>query len=48
MLAIYGTFSNLLGRTNVLTVSTDPVSGRSSAVEMRPRAPLVVGVDWRF
>jgi hypothetical protein len=48
MLAIYGTFSNLLGRTNVLTVTTDPVSGRSSAVEMRPRAPLVVGVDWRF
>ena len=48
LLALYGTFSNLLARTNVLTVATDPVSGRTSAVEMRPRAPLVIGVDWRF
>jgi hypothetical protein len=48
MLALYGTFSNLLGRTNVLTIVTDPVSGQRTAVEMRPRAPLVLGVDWRF
>ena len=48
MLAVYGTYSNLLGRTNVLTFVTDPASGTRSAVEMRPRAPLVVGIDWRF
>jgi hypothetical protein len=48
MLAVFGTFTNLLGRTNVLTVVTDPTTGGSSAIEMRPRAPLVVGLDWRF
>jgi hypothetical protein len=48
MLALYGTVTNLLGRTNVLNVATDPVSGRRTAIEMRPRAPLVLGLDWRF
>jgi carboxypeptidase family protein/TonB-dependent receptor-like protein len=47
-LALFATVTNLLGRTNVLTVVTDPVSGRTSAVEMRPRSPLVAGLDWRF
>jgi hypothetical protein len=47
-LAIFGTMTNLLGRNNVLTVATDPVTGRRTAIEMRPRAPLVVGLDWRF
>ena len=48
MLAAYGTLTNLLGRSNVLTVVTDPSTGRRTAIEMRPRAPLVVGLDWRF
>jgi hypothetical protein len=48
MLALYGTMTNLLGRTNVLTVVTDPATGRQTEIEMRPRAPLVVGLDWRF
>jgi hypothetical protein len=48
MLALYGTVTNLLGRTNVLTVATDPASGRRTEIEMRPRAPLVIGLDWRF
>jgi hypothetical protein len=48
MLAAYGTLTNLLGRTNVLTVVTDPSTGRRTTIEMRPRAPLVVGLDWRF
>ena len=48
MLALYGTVTNLLGRNNVLTVATDPASGRRTEIKMRPRAPLVVGVDWRF
>jgi hypothetical protein len=47
-LALFGTMTNLLGRTNLLTVATDPVSGDRTVVEMRPRAPLVIGLDWRF
>jgi hypothetical protein len=47
-LAAFGTISNLLGRANVLTIATDPVTGRRTAIEMRPRAPLVIGLDWRF
>ncbi len=47
-LALFGTMTNLLGRRNVLAVATDPVTGKRSEIEMRPRAPLVVGLDWRF
>ncbi len=47
-LAFFGTMTNLLGRHNVLTIATDPVTGRRTAIEMRPRAPLVIGLDWRF
>jgi hypothetical protein len=47
-LEVFGTLSNLLGRTNLLTVATDPATGRTSVIEMRPRAPLVAGLDWRF
>ena len=46
--AVFGTITNLLGRSNVLTLATDPANGRRTAIEMRPRAPLVVGLDWRF
>jgi hypothetical protein len=48
MLALYGTLTNLLGRSNVLTVATDPTTGRRTPIEMRPRSPLVLGLDWRF
>ena len=37
MLAAYGTLTNLLGRSNVLTIATDPTT-RGSAIEMRPRS----------
>jgi len=47
-LALFGTMTNLLGRRNVLAVTTDPVTGKRSEIEMRPLAPLVVGLDWRF
>jgi hypothetical protein len=47
-LGLFGTVTNLLGRRNVLTYAADPTSGELSEVEMRPRAPLVVGLDWRF
>jgi hypothetical protein len=47
-LALFGTVTNLFGRRNVLAVATDPVTGRKTDIEMRPLAPLVVGLDWRF
>ena len=47
-MAVFGTYTNLLGRTNVLTYARDPATGRPVAVEMRPRSPLVLGLDWRF
>jgi hypothetical protein len=47
-MALFGTITNLLGRTNILTVATDPATGSRSAIEMRPLAPLVAGFDWRF
>jgi hypothetical protein len=31
-----------------MTYATDPSSGERVGIEMRPRAPLVVGIDWRF
>jgi hypothetical protein len=47
-LALFGTITNLLGRTNVLTMASDPTTGRRTAIEMRPLAPLVAGIDWQF
>jgi hypothetical protein len=46
--ALFGTLTNLLGRENVLTYVIDPETGEAAAVGMRPRAPLVVGLDWRL
>jgi hypothetical protein len=46
--AVFGTFSNLLGRSNTLTRTVDTGTGLSTPVEMRPFSPLVVGVDWQF
>jgi len=47
-MAVFGTFTNLFGRTNVLTYARDPATRRPVAVAMRPRSPLVLGLDWRF
>lgn len=47
-LAVFGSVTNLLGRRNVLAVATDPLSRRRTEIAMRPLAPLVVGMDWRF
>jgi hypothetical protein len=46
--AVFGTFSNVLGRRNLLTYVIDPTTGAATAIGMRPGAPLVVGLDWRF
>jgi hypothetical protein len=48
LISLYGTFTNLLSRKNLLTLATDPHTGRRVGVEMRPLSPLVLGVDWRF
>ena len=46
--ALFGTATNLFGRKNILTYAVDPSTGDRTGVEMRPRAPLVVGLDWGF
>ena len=48
LVAVYGTVTNVFAHGNVLTLVADPSTGARSAVGMRPRAPLLVGVDWRF
>ncbi len=48
LIGLFGTLTNLFGHGNVLTYAEDPASGERRAIEMRPRAPLVAGLDWRF
>ncbi len=48
VVALFGALTNVTGRQNILTYVNDPVSGVPSPVDMRPRAPLVVGMEWRF
>lgn len=47
-LAVFGTVTNILNRQNVLTRVIDPVTGARGNVDMRPRSPLSVGLDWRY
>lgn len=47
-IALFATVTNVFGRRNVLTYSRDPSTGEIMEIEMRPLAPLVVGLDWRF
>jgi hypothetical protein len=47
-LALHGTMTNLLSRANVLTRIRSDADVRGLPLEMRPFAPLVVGLDWRF
>jgi hypothetical protein len=46
--ALFGTVTNLLNRRNLLTYARDPDSGELRPIEMRPLAPLLVGLDWQF
>jgi carboxypeptidase family protein len=48
MVGFFATVTNLLDRKNVLTYTEDPTTGERLPIEMRPLAPLVVGLDWRF
>jgi hypothetical protein len=46
--ALFGTVTNIFGRRNVLTYARNPSTGQLAPIEMRPLAPLVVGLDWQF
>jgi hypothetical protein len=48
MVALFGTYSNVLGRKNLLTYAVDPATGGRTGIELRPAALLVVGLDWRY
>jgi hypothetical protein len=47
-IALFGALTNVFDRRNVLTYVRDPATGTLSPVDMRPRAPLVVGMEWRL
>jgi hypothetical protein len=48
LITLFGTLTNLLNRKNVLTYATNPATSEPFPIEMRPRAPLVVGLEWQF
>ena len=48
MVALFATVTNLLNRNNILTYSDNPATGERLPIEMRPLAPLVLGLDWSF
>lgn len=47
-LALFGAMTNILNRRNVLAYVANPSAGQPGEIEMRPQAPLVIGLDWRF
>ena len=47
-LSLFGTVSNVSNRRSLLTRAIDPVTLAPTDIRMRPLAPLVVGLDWRF
>lgn len=47
-LAVFGTLTNIFAHRNVLTTAPNPETQAPNPIMMRPRAPLVIGVDWAF
>ena len=47
-IAVYGTITNILGRSNVLTYARSSTLDVLTPIDMRPFAPLVLGMEWRF
>ncbi len=47
-MAVFGTFTNLLGRENILTYARNTPTGGRTRIAMRPPAPLVAGLEWQF
>jgi hypothetical protein len=48
VIGLFGTVTNVLGRMNELVFANGVGGGAPTPVEMRPRSPLVLGLDWRF
>ncbi len=48
LVAVFGAFTNVMGRKNLLTYARDPATGQLRGIELRPSAPLVVGIDGHF
>jgi hypothetical protein len=46
MVALFGAATNVSARTNVLSYAR--ADGGRTPIEMRPFAPLVIGLEWRF
>ncbi|MEO8575844.1 MAG: carboxypeptidase regulatory-like domain-containing protein [Gemmatimonadales bacterium] len=47
-IALFGAMTNIFDRQNILTYTRDPATGTLSPIDMRPRAPIVVGLEWRL
>jgi hypothetical protein len=47
-LTLFGTVTNVVGWANTLAYAIDNSTGQQRPLEMRPLAPLVVGLDWQF
>jgi len=47
-IALFVALTNVLDRKNLLTYNRDPATGMLAPVDLRPRAPLVVGMEWRL
>jgi hypothetical protein len=48
VIGVFGTVSNVLGRANTLVYLRSSPASPPTALDMRPRSPLVIGLDWRF
>jgi hypothetical protein len=48
VMGVFAAMTNVLGRENTLVYARPDVGGPATAVPMRPRAPLVIGLDWRY
>ncbi len=46
--ALFGTMTNVLNRRNLLTYARRDTPAGFAGIELRARAPLVVGLDWTF
>jgi hypothetical protein len=48
MIGAFGTVTNIFGRRNTLAYVRETSATATGAVTMRPRSPLVLGLEWRF
>ncbi|MEO5579934.1 MAG: hypothetical protein ABIR58_04695, partial [Gemmatimonadaceae bacterium] len=47
-ITLFGALTNVFDRNNILTYTRDPATGTLLPVDLRPRAPLVVGLEWQI